>query len=398
MYDADANYIYGIIAARKGDLADAKETLGWAARSMKYRSAAYSDLGGIYLQERNFDLAQDYLHQSLSYDAYNIKSYQLLATALRLHKQPDKAREALNKILDIDPLNHLARFEQYLLDPSPAALANFKSMIRSEIPHETYLEIAAYYANLKLDDDALKVLEAAPEQATVRFWQAYLLRNKSPERSRKVLERAAALSPYLVFPFREESIPVLLWAATERPNDWKPKYYLGLIYWGMQRDEDALKTWAECGERPDYAPAYISRAILEQASNPQQAQADFERAYSIDKKEWRTWYHLADYYLQAGMNEKALQLAVGASEQFPKEDALRILLARTYLNSGKYADCYAVLAKASILPFEGQSDVHQLWVESLVSPGTGGNEEGRLSGGGRASRSFARIPGAAGHG
>jgi tetratricopeptide (TPR) repeat protein len=193
------------------------------------------------------------------------------------------------------------------------------------------------------------------------------LRNKSPERSRKVLERAAALSPYLVFPFREESIPVFLWAATERPNDWKPKYYLGLIYWGMQRDEDALKTWAECGERPDYAPAFISRAILEQASNPQQAQADFERAYSIDKKEWRTWYHLADYYLHAGMNEKALQLAVGASEQFPKEDALRILLARTYLNSGKYADCNAVLAKASILPFEGQSDVHRLWVESLVS-------------------------------
>jgi Flp pilus assembly protein TadD len=367
MYDADANYIYGIIAARRGELADAKETLGWAARSMKYRSAAYSDLGGIYLQERKFDLAEDYLHQSLSYDAYNIKSYQLLATALRLHKQPDKARETLSRILDIDPLNHLTRFEQYLLDPSPAALANFKSLIRSEFPHETYLEIAAYYANLKLDDDALKVLEAAPEQATVRFWEAYLLRNKSPERSRKVLERAAALSPYLVFPFREESIPVFLWAATERPNDWKPKYYLGLIYWGMQRDEDALKTWAECGERPDYAPAYISRAILEQASNPQQAQADFERAYSIDKKEWRTWYHLADYYLQAGMNEKALQLAVGASEQFPKEDALRILLARTYLNSGKYADCNAVLAKASILPYEGQSDVHRLWVESLVS-------------------------------
>jgi tetratricopeptide (TPR) repeat protein len=170
-----------------------------------------------------------------------------------------------------------------------------------------------------------------------------------------------------VFPFREESIPVFLWAATERPNDWKPKYYLGLIYWGMQRDEDALKTWAECGERPDYAPAYISRAILEQAINPQQAQADFEQAYSIDKKEWRTWYHLADYYLQTGMNEKALQLAVGASEQFPKEDALRIQLARTYLISGKYADCYAVLAKASILPFEGQSDVHRLWVESLVT-------------------------------
>jgi tetratricopeptide (TPR) repeat protein len=367
MYDADANYIYGIIATRLGDLVDAKETLGWAARSMKYRSAAYGDLGGIYLQERNFDLAQDYLHRSLDYDSYNIRSYQLLATALRLHREPEKARETLDKILDIDPLNHLARFEQYLLDPSPAALGNFESMIRSEFPHETYLEIAAYYANLKLDDDALKVLEAAPEQATVRYWQAYLLRKKSPQRSRQVLERAGVLSPHLVFPFREESIPVFQWAATEQPNDWKPKYYLGLIYWGMQRDEDALKMWTECGEQPDYAPAFISRAILEQAANPQKAQADFERAFILDKEDWRTWYYLADYYLQVGMNDKALKLAIAASRQFPKEDALRILLARAYLNSGKYEDCYAVLAKASVLPFEGQSDVQQLWVESLVT-------------------------------
>ena len=32
MYDPDANYIYGVIARRMGNLVDAKETLGWAAR------------------------------------------------------------------------------------------------------------------------------------------------------------------------------------------------------------------------------------------------------------------------------------------------------------------------------------------------------------------------------
>jgi tetratricopeptide (TPR) repeat protein len=367
MYDADANYIYGVIARRMGDLVDAKETMGWAARSMKYRSAAFGELGGIYLTERNFDLAQEYLNRSLTYDAYNIRTHQLLATTCRLQKQPDKAREALNKILDIDPLNHFARFEKYLLDPGPDTLNDFKAMIHSEFPHEAYLEIATFYANLRLDDDALRVLEAAPEQATVRYWQAYLLRKKSPERSREVLEHAAALSPYLVFPFREESIPVFQWAASEQPNDWKPKYYLGLIYWGMQRNEDALEMWRECGDRPDYAPAYISRAILERDANPQKALADYERAYSIDKKEWRTWYHLADYYLQTGMNDKALKLAIAAAQQFPKEDALRVLVARAYLHDGKYQDCYAVLAKASILPYEGQSDVHELWVQSLVA-------------------------------
>ena len=40
MYDPDGNYIYGVISRHLGNLVDAKETLGWAARSMKYRSNA----------------------------------------------------------------------------------------------------------------------------------------------------------------------------------------------------------------------------------------------------------------------------------------------------------------------------------------------------------------------
>jgi len=367
MYDPDANYIYGILSRRMDNLVDAKETLGWAARSMQYRSSAYSELGGIYVMEGNLERAQEYLKRSLEYDANNVRTYEVLATVYRLLKQPRKAQETLAKILEIDPLDHLARFEQYLLEPGPATLNNFKSMIRSELPHETYLEIAVSYANLRLDGDALRVLEVAPDQATVRYWQAYLLREKSPAESRKALEKAAALSPYLVFPFREESIPVFQWAAAAQPGDWKATYYLGLIYWGLRRGEDAMKMFEACGERPDYAPAYISRAFLERDANSQKAQADYERAYAIDRKDWRTWYHLASFYAGKGAHDKALDLAVEASRQFPNEDAVKVLVARAYLNNGRYQDCNNVLANATILPFEGQSDIHTLFVQCLVS-------------------------------
>ena len=63
----------------------------------------------------------------------------LLSPAAKATRQ---GAEALAKILEIDPLNHFARFEQYLLEPGPGTLNNFKSMIRNELPHETYLEIA----------------------------------------------------------------------------------------------------------------------------------------------------------------------------------------------------------------------------------------------------------------
>jgi tetratricopeptide (TPR) repeat protein len=367
MYDPDANYIYSVIARRTGKLVDAKESLGWAARSMKYRTSANCQLGEIYLMERNHTRALEFLQRALDYDAHNIKAQQVLSTAFRMLKSPERAAAMLTRILDADPLNHTARFERYLLDPSADRLREFKELIRNELPHETYLEIAMYYVSLGLNEDALRVLEQAPEQATVRYWQAYLLREKAPERSREALGRAAALSPYLVFPFREESIPVFQWADRELPGSWKAKYYLGLVYWGLRRQPEALKMLDDLRDRPDYAPAYICRAWLEKESSPDRALADFERAHAVGPKDWRNWHHLAAYYAERGMHDRSMKLAIEASRLFPNEDLIKILLARAYLNNGRYQESYSVLENATILPFEGQRDVHELYVLCQMS-------------------------------
>jgi tetratricopeptide (TPR) repeat protein len=86
MYDPAANYTYGVLARRLGKLVDAKETLGWAARSMQFRSSAYSELGGIYAMEGNLERAEEYLNRSLEYDVNNVRTYQVLSTVYRLRK------------------------------------------------------------------------------------------------------------------------------------------------------------------------------------------------------------------------------------------------------------------------------------------------------------------------
>ncbi|MCP5119437.1 MAG: tetratricopeptide repeat protein [bacterium] len=379
MYDPDANYIYGVISRKMGNLLDAKETLGWAARSMKYRSSAYCQIAEIYLIEGNLERALEYLRRSLDYDVRNIKTQQVLSTAYRLLKQPEESRKMLSKILALDPLNHQARFERYLLDPGDEKLDNFKSLIRNELPHETYLEIALYYASLGLDKDALRVLDVAPEQPTLRYWQAHLLRESAPRRSRELLGKAAGLSPYLVFPYREESIPVFEWADKTLAGNWKAKYYLGLIYWGLRRHDDARRVLEASGNKPDYAPFYICRAYLEKDSDPSKALADYERAYETDKKDWRNWRHLAMAHTEQGSHDKAMKLAVQASKQFPDQDLIKILLARTYMNNGRYGECYSVLENATILPFEGQRDVHELFVQCQISMALGDMKQARFA-------------------
>jgi len=366
MYDPDANYVYAVISRKLGHLVDAKETLGWAARSLNYRSGAYCQMAEIFLLEGRLDMALDYTQRSLEYNTSNIKTLQVQATTYRLLKKFDEANRVLTRLLELDPLNHLARFELHLLKDSPETLAEFRSMIRNEMPHETYLETALYYVTLGLDEDALKVLAAGSEYPTLLYWQAYLIKDQDPAKSRALLEKANELSPYFVFPFREESIPVFTWAKSALPESWKAAYYLSLILWGKIRSDEALHEMAGLGEKPDFAPFYITRGYLEKAKDIQKAAADFEKALALDGKDWRNWHHLIALRNERGEFDKALALAQKANRLFPQQSPIKVDLARTLLNSRRYLDSYHVFAKAIILPYEGQRDVHALYVRSLI--------------------------------
>lgn len=365
MYDAEANYIYGVISRRLGNLVDAKETLGWASRSMEYRSGAYSQLAEIYFLERSYDRALEYAQRGLDFNKYNLNAYQIMATAYRKMGEAEKTRRILEQILKIDPLNHQARFEMYLLDPTPERLENFQFMIRNEFPHEVYLEMALYFVKLGLGDDAVQLLKKGPAYPTIYYWLSYLLKDKTPEESEEYLNQASALSAWFVFPFREESIPVFQWASERRPNDWKPKYYLGLIYWVKGRVPEALKLFDECGQ-PDFAPFYLARGYLHQENNPQKTLADFDQAVKVDEKSWRTWHYLINFCQKHGMKDKALTSAERAARLFPDEVPIQIDLVQALMNIDRCAEAASILDKVEALPYEGASEIHGLFVECQI--------------------------------
>ncbi len=365
MYDADANYIYGVICRRLGNLVDAKETLGWAARSMKYRSGAYCQMAEIFLLEQNFELALEFAQRSLDFNKYNINAYQVLATTYRKREEGEQARQVLKQLLEIDPLNHLARFELYLLEPNQKNLNNFQSMIRNELAHENYIEMALYYVKLGLNADAVQLLKYAPEYPTIYYWLAYLLKDKAPAESKMYLDKAYKLSAKLVFPFREESIPVLRWACETLPTDWKAKYYLGLIYWGKERIQQAREMLDDCGE-PNFAPFYISRGYLHKESEPRKTLADLEKAVNVDSADWRNWHHLISFYNEQKAYDKSLTLSQKAVGIFPDEVVIKIDLVRVLMGVSHYAKALAILEKTEVLPYEGAYGVHRLFVRCQI--------------------------------
>lgn len=367
-YHGGANYLYGALHRKLGDLTKAEEALSVAAWTMEYRSGAYTQLAGIALQKNDFEKAESDARKALDYNRNNLAAYQLLGTALRKLNKPDQAAETWKALLAIDPLSHYAHFEQYLLAPTQANRTIFQDAIRNELPHETYLELAMDYVNQGQNDEAKQLLALAPAYPTVSYWLAYLHRDSNPSESKKHLQNAIEMSAERVFPFRTESIPVLIWAEKQH-SSWKNRYYLGLIYWHIRDRENAKKQFAACQNEPDYAPFYIARGILLQneAQGEEQAQADFAKANQINPKEWRSWHYLTQFYHSQKSEEKGLENARKAFERFADNPVIGIDYAKSLLDAGKFGESLKVLDKVQVLPQEGAREGHTLYVTAHLA-------------------------------
>ncbi|MDR2894906.1 MAG: DUF5107 domain-containing protein, partial [Alistipes sp.] len=262
-YDGEANYLMGYAAQKLGRVYDAMDGFEIAALSAEYRGAALTALARIHLGRDNAPLAEEYAAGSIAAGAHNISGLKLLYLARAM--QDKGAEDVLAKIEEMDPLNEFARFERYCADPSPENREAFRSMIRGEMVVQSYLELAVWYNSVGLEERARGVLELSPGDAETAYWMAWLARD------REMLARADSMPVEFVFPFREESVPALEWAAAES-GSWKSAYLLALIHYSRGNDARALELLDGLGNEPDFAPLYVTRAEL--TSEAAQREAD----------------------------------------------------------------------------------------------------------------------------
>lgn len=367
-YDGAANYIYGNIERSLGNLTKALEAYSVAARTMEYRSGSYTLMADISLEMSDFVNAEKYAQKALDYNKNNLRAYELLGTSYRKLDKVDKSKSVFKELLSLDPLNHYAHFEQYMLDSNAKNLSIFNLAIRNELPHETYLELALQYVNGGLNEEAISVLENAPDYPTVSYWLAYLNKDSDPEKSKIYLQKAVQLSPYLVFPFRLETIPVLSWAEEQIPS-WKNTYYLGLIYWSKSDIEKAYDQFGKHKDDADYAPFYIMKGLLSEDKNSNDASVltDFKKANKLAPEEWRTWNTLNTYFHQNGQFKEGLANAKKAYNRFRKNPIIAIDYAKSLLSNKKYDKSIQILNNSQVLPHEHAREGHDIYVLAKLS-------------------------------
>jgi len=358
-YYGAANYYYGVINAQLGNTVDAKDGFDIAGLSMDYRSAAYNGLSRIHLKEKNWDKTLYFASRALDFNRYDITALQNEAIAYRYQGNKRAAGNVLDTILSFDPLNHFVQFEKYLWQPTEENKIAFSSMIRDELPVETYLELAITYYNNGCNSESEKIFDLAPKNALIDYWLAYL-QHKAGKSYDEYLAKANNSSPGFVFPFRSEDEEVLQWAIKQSANR-QPKYYLALLYKDRNRIAESKKLFADCGNEPQFAPFYAARAAMVMGATDI---TDLKKAVSLKPGEWRYTKLLAEYEVDHNQYANALAVIQPFYQSHPDNYIMGILNAKVLLLNKRYKDCTDLLTKINILPFEGATIGRELFHEA----------------------------------
>lgn len=349
-YHGEANYLYGLVNRALNHVADAKAAFSIAAFDAGVRTAAYEQLGELYASEKNWGKTIHFAQKSLEFNTKNLTAHQLLILAYRKTGETAKAKEKIESVLESLPLHHDARFEKYCLSNKDESneRKEFSSLIRNELPFETYMELAEWYEGMGCIDEALKLLTCAGDYPLALYQSAYLLEKKGDTaQSNSALEKANSLSPDFVYPFRPKTIDYLNWAAN-KSNNWKIKYYLGLTYWTNQQKEKALNLLNSCSSA-NYAPLYLSRAYLQTEDKSLQ---DLLIAEKIDKS-WRVGLALLNYYTQQKNWKKVTEIGKTYYKLYPKNYYIALKYAKGLCETQQYHSCISLLGKVLVLPNEG---------------------------------------------
>jgi predicted Zn-dependent protease len=352
----EANYYYGLINATLGNIADAKDGFSIAALTPEYRSAAYTGLARIFSRSGEYNTAAGYALKALDFNRYNIDALMLAAVDCRYLHQPGKAQETLLQIKTLDPLNHFARFEQYLLDNSAESKEKFTQLIRNEMPAETFAELGVWYYNAGCINEAKQLFTMSPATAEAAYWLAFL-EGRSVD--------CTAIDPDRAFPFRSETAMVIE-TLLKQQNDWLLRYHLALIYHDRNRVEECRQLLRSCADLPEYAPFYATRSMIFKAVDENQSFHDLQKAATLQPEQWRYQKMIVEYYNDHGQPEKALPVIESFYKAHPSQYIMGMLYAKTLMLNSKYREADKALSGLNIIPFEGATEGRALYREAKL--------------------------------
>ena len=160
---------------------------------------------------------------------------------------------------------------------------------KSELIHQTFLELAIRYFNRGLNDEAIKILNIGPKNLINTLWLSYLMEDDN------LLQNTISKNKIdFSFPFRTETINILNWARNSYSN-WKLDYLLSMNLYGKGRYNESENMLMNIGDESLNPIFYLNRGIILKKKGIDPLN-DFNKAYQLDNKNWRVAKSLSNYF------------------------------------------------------------------------------------------------------
>ncbi len=372
--DGLAHYYLAISLRETGECAKAlQEALHVAARPT-YGWLGWQLAGELHMVRGRFQEAEDAFRQVLARQPRYPRALALVSACLRQQQHGNEARDATPRLLETDPLEHLALAEAWLLGTDNGL---FDKVMRGQ--PQSFIEVACDYVRVGLPAEAQRVLETyllplgkgKHPHPMVHYYLGYIAEKKGQQAdARKHYRRAAALPFDYVFPHRLESERVLRKALLQYPNHAHTHYYLGNLLASRFRHEEALALWQQAVKLdPEIAPAWrnIGLTHWHLHHNSRRALAAYTRALELAPDDVDLYWE-ADRILETlGHTRARVKLLKSAPPKVLAKDKLAKRLASAYYALGQHNKVLEVLRSGDFWPWEGERVLGPLYTGALMA-------------------------------
>jgi tetratricopeptide (TPR) repeat protein len=387
-------YYLGVALMHLDRQEEAYEILNKAAWSLEWASAAYFLIAVLDCINQDFEKATQHLERSLESNQNNLEAHQLRAIILRHIGNYAEAFTTTQELLDLDPLNFVALYEQYLLATSHKTgyrpgetKERLQKLLRDE--PDNYLEMATRYGESGFMIDAAGILEMAAASDFSRLnsypmiqYHMGFYKDKSgyTEEALKHYEKAGQLQRDYCFPHLPASEKVLQAAIRKNPEDANAYYYLGNLYCDHQ-PQRSLDLWGKASELDPTVAIYYRNTAFVQANyqdNMESAADNIARAVELDASD-PLYLEEQDRYL-AYMNtstEERLSIMEANRETVIGSDANVARFVRLLVINGRYDEAIQMLSDWHFHSAEDAGpNLHEQWTDAHILKGRGLNRRG----------------------
>lgn len=304
-------YYLGLAQLALEKVDDAYRNFHQATWYYAWYSAAYYQLALMECQKGNNEKALDFVRNAHSTNNLDGRISVLYSALLIKQGKKQEAEALLNKLLEYDPLNFSALYQQAKLHGIEFSKWN-KNM--QDIDNN-YLEIATMLVNAGWYHDGIELLSLIkePKNPLVNYYLAWFYaKNNQSQKAQEYISKAGQMSLEYCFPYREESEKVLQFVNNSDAENANVCYLLGNLLFD---------------KRPDEAMDYWKKAV------------------SINDSFSMVWRNLAfgSYYHEGNVSD-ALQFIKKAIERDPSQPMWYAELETYYDHSDEdFRECLAIM-------------------------------------------------------